>query len=87
MPERNFLSFAKDNWATPPRYVLLAGEGTYDYKAHQGGADNIIPARLVPTPDGLYAWDGWYADFDDDLLPELAFAGDMNGDLWMRSRA
>lgn len=35
---RDFIKYAYDHWQTPPRYVLLFGDGDYDYK-------NIISPR------------------------------------------
>jgi len=69
---RRFLRYATQQWAVPPQYVLLAGEGTYDYLNARGTGDNLVPTMLVPTPHGLQASDGWYADFDNELVPQLA---------------
>ena len=33
---RDFLSYAYNNWKKSPRYVVLAGNGTYDYKNNLG---------------------------------------------------
>ncbi len=59
-------------WSVPPRYILLAGEGTYDYKNRRGAGDNMVPTVLVPTPGGLHASDGWYTDLDGDFAPDIA---------------
>ena len=59
-------------WSVPPRYVLLAGEGTYDYKNLRGMGDNMVPTVLVPTPGGLQVSDGWYTDLDGDFAPDVA---------------
>jgi hypothetical protein len=70
---RDFLSFAYHNWRKAPRYVVLAGEGTFDYKNNQGYDDNIVPALLVSTPYGLFASDNRYADVDGyDGVPDMA---------------
>jgi hypothetical protein len=70
---RDFLSFAYRNWKKAPRYVVLAGEGTFDYKDNQGYTDNLVPAMLVATPYGLFASDNRYADvYGNDGVPEMA---------------
>ncbi len=69
---RTFLQHAASAWAIAPRYVVLAGEGSYDYLNRKGTGDNLVPAMMVATPHGLFASDNWYADLDDDSLPELA---------------
>ncbi len=69
---RTFLAHASRTWAMPPRYVLLAGKGSYDYRDFKGLGDNLLPVALVNTPYGLFSSDNHFADGDDDGLPELA---------------
>ncbi len=70
---RDFLSYAYHNWIVPPRYVVLAGDGTYDYKDYQGHGDNLIPPFLISTPYGLFASDIPFADVEkNDGIPEIA---------------
>jgi len=71
---KEFLSFAYRNWnKNGPDYVVLAGEGTYDYKNYLGYGDNLVPPRLMATPNGLFASDNWFADVvGDDGVPEIA---------------
>jgi hypothetical protein len=71
---KNFLSHAYNNWnKNGPDYVVLAGEGTYDYKNYMGYPDNLIPPMLVSTPHGVFASDNWFADVSgDDGVPEIA---------------
>lgn len=69
---RSFLRRASQNWAVKPRYVLLLGAGTYDYKGYTKSGVNLVPPMLVATPQGLMASDNWYGDFDNDGVPELA---------------
>ena len=68
---RAFLQYAHEEWNGKPRYVLLLGGGTYDYRGITGNTDNIVPALLMYTPSGRFASDGKYADFDGDGLPEI----------------
>ncbi len=69
---RDFLAYASNEWATPPRYVTFVGEGTYDYRNLGGLGGNKIPALMVSTPDGLFSSDGAYGDVDDDGVVEMA---------------
>ncbi|MBT3310423.1 MAG: hypothetical protein HN931_04425 [Desulfobacterales bacterium] len=70
---RSFLAYAYSNWDNAPEYVLLAGNGTYDYKNIEGFDDNLIPAMMVGTPDGLFASDNRYGDvMGGDGVPEMA---------------
>ena len=40
---RDFIKYAYDKWAVKPEYVLLFGDGTYDYKNLEKQNDNLIP--------------------------------------------
>ncbi|MEW6054923.1 MAG: C25 family cysteine peptidase, partial [Nitrospirota bacterium] len=68
----DFLSHAYRNWSGQPKYVLLAGEGTYDYKDNLGYGDNLIPVKMVSTPFGLSPSDNYFADADGDHVPDMA---------------
>ncbi len=67
-----FLAHAYANWSVRPLYVLLAGEGTYDYRNLTGHGDSLVPALMVPTPNGLFASDNELANVAGDVLPEMA---------------
>jgi hypothetical protein len=69
---RRFLAWAAQSWPTPPRYVALAGKGTYDYKNLLGLATNLLPPYLVTTPDGIAPADAELADFDGSGVPGVA---------------
>lgn len=69
---RSFLAYAYNNWFIQPRYAVLIGEGTYDYKDFDGAGGNLLPPLLVSTPDGLVASDAALGDIDGDGLPEIA---------------
>lgn len=62
---RDFLYHAYLYWEKAPRYVLLAGKGTLDYKNYTGYGDNLIPPMLVGTPHGLFASDARFVSFTD----------------------
>ncbi|MFC2144477.1 C25 family cysteine peptidase [Acidobacteriota bacterium] len=67
-----FVAYAVDHWATPPRYLLLAGRGHYDYKDYLGYRGNLLPPLLAATARGLLPSDNKIADVDGDGLPDLA---------------
>jgi len=70
----DFLLYAKNNWQTPPSYVLLIGDGHYDPKNYDGldpGYWNMIPARLVDTLFEQTGSDESLSDFNNDGLAEI----------------
>lgn len=69
---RAFLSYAHTQWSQGPRYVALAGAGTYDYRNLLGLGDNLVPPLLVRTDSGLFPSDNQLGDVDGDGLPEVA---------------
>lgn len=69
---RRFLAYATQSWPTPPRYVALAGKGTYDPKNLLGLSTNLLPPYLVTTPDGIAPADAELADFDGGGVPGVA---------------
>jgi len=48
---RDFLHFAYNNWSPKPLYVLLIGDGNYDYKNKLATEENWIPAYQT---DAIY---------------------------------
>ncbi len=70
---RNFLDFAYKKWQIPPKYVVLAGVGSFDYKNNMGYSDNLLPVLMTRTPYGLFASDNRFVDVKgDDGVPEMA---------------
>jgi len=69
---RSFLSWALGSWPTPPRYVVLAGKGTYDPRNLLGLSTNLLPPWLVTTEEGVTPADTEYADFGGRGVPALA---------------
>ena len=72
---RDFLAFAYHRWQSPsPRYVLLLGDATYDYKNYlQTGVVNHVPPLMIKTRYMWTASDPAYASVNgDDILPDLA---------------
>jgi len=67
-----FLAYAATSWKVKPRYVLLAGEASYDPKNYLGFGDwDIVPTRLIDTELMETASDDWLADFDGDGIADL----------------
>lgn len=69
---RVFLKVAFERWAVRPRYVVLVGDGTADYRDLLGKGDNLNPPLMVGTPFGLFASDSAYGDVNGDGVPEIA---------------
>jgi len=69
---RQFLAYAYKYWSRPPKYVLLAGGGTWDYRDNEGEGGNLIPPAMVPTSYGLSTSDNYLADINGDHVPEMA---------------
>ncbi len=69
---RSFLAATRQFWQEPaPRYVLLAGAGSYDYRNVLRLNGNLIPPMLAPSDHGLFADDAALVDFDGNGVPEL----------------
>lgn len=69
---REFLRVAQTNWSTAPRYVLLLGDGNYDYRGVRPTGSGTIPPMMLRTDTGVYASDLALADTDGDGRPNLA---------------
>lgn len=74
---RDFLRHAFENWPAPaPRFVLLVGDASYDYRNRlKGKFKNHLPTFLLDTTYvGETASDNWFVSFggDDDYRPSMA---------------
>ncbi|MEZ5425452.1 MAG: C25 family cysteine peptidase [Pyrinomonadaceae bacterium] len=70
---RSFLLYARDNWQTPPSYVLLVGDASWDPRNFTGAGNfNYVPTRMIDTVYEETGSDEAMADFDDDGLAEMA---------------
>jgi hypothetical protein len=70
-----FVSHAYQEWAEPaPRYLLLVGDATYDYRAYDGESlPNHLPTFIIPVEySGETISDARLADVTGDARPELA---------------
>ncbi len=64
---RNYIQHAYTTWKNPPKYILLFGDGTYDYKNILGRGNSWIPP--YETVESLsyiysYAYDDFYVMLD-----------------------
>ncbi|HEY8022706.1 MAG TPA: C25 family cysteine peptidase [Thermoanaerobaculia bacterium] len=57
-----FLAYARSRWATPPRYVVLAGAGSLDYRNLLGNGDSLVPPIMVAETEGLFPSDSRFVD-------------------------
>ena len=73
---RDFLRYAYNHWTVKPEYVLLFGDGDYDYKNIEGGNGNfVIPFETEEFLDEIYSYasDDYYAAIlGNDQKPDLA---------------
>ncbi len=79
---RDFVNFAYDNWTPKPAYVLLLGDGDYDYKNIESSSDkNWVPTFQTDElpEDGSLAQlvsrttDSWYTYVSgEDRIMDLA---------------
>lgn len=70
---RDFLQYAENNWQSPPNYVLLLGDASYDSRNYQGnGYHNYVPTHIVNTIFTETGSDDFLADFNGDGLAEMA---------------
>ena len=70
---RDFLSFAWNQWSVAPRFAVLVGKGSLDYRDLLGAGGNWVPSILAPTSGGLFPSDSAFGDVvGDDGVPEIA---------------
>ncbi len=70
---KDFLNEARMNWQRAPRFVLLAGDASYDIKNYLGYGDtDLVPTKLIETSYLESASDDWFADFNNDGVADIA---------------
>jgi hypothetical protein len=67
---RDFLRHAQQNWMLVPSFVVLLGDGTYDYRNHSGTS----PGNWIPPYENQEStYDEWYTCVSgDDDVPDMA---------------
>jgi hypothetical protein len=70
---KDFLRFAHTAWRVKPRFILLAGDASFDAKNYLGfGENDLVPTKLIDTRFMEAASDEWLGDFSGDGISELA---------------
>ncbi|MGH9822860.1 MAG: C25 family cysteine peptidase, partial [Blastocatellia bacterium] len=70
---KSFLAYASANWRPAPRWVLMAGDASYDPKDYLGFGDfDLVPSKLIATQQLETASDDWFVDFTGAGLPSMA---------------
>jgi FlaG/FlaF family flagellin (archaellin) len=70
---RDYLEGAMTNWTRKPRYVLFAGDASYDPKNYFNlGMNDMVPTKLIDTSLSETASDDWLVDFDNDGLADIS---------------
>jgi uncharacterized repeat protein (TIGR01451 family) len=70
---QSFIAYAATQWRPKAEYVVLAGEGSYDYKNFAAYNDSLVPPLMVDTEFGLVPSDVLLADTQgSDGVPEVA---------------
>jgi len=73
---RNFLKYGYENWQTKPFYVLLFGDGDYDYFNAEGYSKNFVPTyQIKESLNELYSYpmDDFYGRIvGNDSVADLA---------------
>jgi hypothetical protein len=62
---RNFLVYAVNSWSTRPEYVVLLGNGHYDYKQYTTQEVNYIP----PYEQGSNCWEDFFTYLTEGSVP------------------
>lgn len=69
----DFLRYAYLYWDVAPRFVVLIGDGSVDYRNLLGQGAGLVPPLMTTTPFGLFAADLRYGDVvGGDGVPEMA---------------
>ncbi|HMP71904.1 MAG TPA: C25 family cysteine peptidase, partial [Kiritimatiellia bacterium] len=69
---RSFLGYAYRQWETGPRYVVLVGSGSLDYRNFSGHGDSLLPVPAALGSSGQFASDQALADITGDGTMDLA---------------
>jgi len=68
-----FLERANVQWVLKPRYVIFAGDASYDPRNYEGhGNADFVPTKLVDATYNETASDDWLTDFDDNGIADIS---------------
>jgi hypothetical protein len=71
-PVKDFLSYASAHWVTKPRYVIFAGDASFDPRNYMNvGNFDLVPTKLVDATYNETASDEWLTDFDNDGIGNI----------------
>ncbi len=59
---RQFLTYALNNWTIPPEFVLLLGDGTFDYRHIESEAGDLIMTYQVESTTGYSGFNSYATD-------------------------
>jgi hypothetical protein len=69
---KDFLAFASTQWTRAPRYVIFAGDASYDPRNYLGfGNRDFVPTKLVDATFNETSSDDWLTDFNDDGIADI----------------
>jgi hypothetical protein len=70
---KEFLVYARANWKKKPRYLLFAGDASYDPKNYLGFGDlDSVATKVIDTNFMETSSDDWFSDFDGDGIADIA---------------
>jgi hypothetical protein len=70
---RDFISWVSTHWHAAPRYLLLAGDSTWDPRNYLGQVNgDFVPTKLIDTAYMETASDDWFADLNGDGVSDIA---------------
>jgi hypothetical protein len=70
---KDFVAYAGTSWKRAPRYVLFAGDASFDARNYLGFGDyDLVPTRLIDTELMETASDASIADITGDGVEDLA---------------
>jgi hypothetical protein len=72
---KDFVTYARTQWRKAPAFLLLVGDATLDPRDYASFGDaDFVPTKQIPMAQIALetASDDWFADSDNDGMPELA---------------
>lgn len=68
----DFIARARAVWTTPPQYLLLIGDGSFDYRNYEGwGNFDFVPTQMIDTVFMETMSDDVMIDADNDGIAEI----------------